>query len=173
MKAKVRNVIKSILRNDYSKIAIGVILAIIANAIFNLVSSCALERDVTSIRNLIRSEADLVKQTPRTALAEQQYEALFFEDAWIADASTQSFWKGRREILERFRSMEEFKTLEHRLDKDPAFTSDHSAVASTTTQSAFVESRTAMVRSYIGHEIWIFEKVDGRWKIKNFQVNLP
>lgn len=104
---------------------------------------------------------------------EGQYGNLFVVDAWIVDISTQTFWKGREEILQRFRSLEEFTTLEHRLDQDPILTSDSSAVAQTMTWFTYIDPETTKEQSYVGHEIWTIDKIDGQWKITSLQVNLP
>ncbi|MCL4370089.1 MAG: hypothetical protein M1380_04190 [Chloroflexi bacterium] len=69
------------------------------------------------------------------------------EDGWIVDIATQKYWRGKAQILDRFRSLERFRALQHVMAEDSAFDSEGSAMARTTSRVALVDPATGIERS--------------------------
>lgn len=120
------------------------------------------------IMELIRLEAELSLHQPRTAADEHQYGSLFADDACVIDVRPQKFIDGRSAIVRRFRTLPTFLKLQHQLVDDIKLFSDHSAIAKTNTLIAISNGET-----YQGHEEWMFEKINGKWKIRTFQFDIP
>ncbi len=128
--------------------------------------------DPAPLTGLVQSEAQLVLAEPRGP-READYGALFTEDCWIVDVAAQKFWRGRAQVLDRFRSLERFDTLQHVVAEDPVFDSESTAMVRTTSRVSLIEPATGMERSYSGKELWTFQKSGGRWRISSFQYNVP
>lgn len=154
-------------------ILIGVVGTVVGTQIYDYLSTRGLEIETDQIKQLIRREADLVMQQPRTEDMARQYGDLFDEKAWIVDRNNSKLWENRLEILERFYSLEEFKMIRHTLEKDPEIIGNDSAIAITSTQLEFIARETAISEIYMAREIWTFQKIGGQWKIICLQLNPP
>lgn len=128
--------------------------------------------DPAPLAKLVRSEAELVMAEPRD-LKEREYGDLFLEDAWIVDVAAQRFWRGKTQILDRFRSLERFKALEHVISEAPEFDGESSAIVHSTSKVAPIDPATGAERSYTGTERWTFHRIGDRWRISRFEYNLP
>jgi ketosteroid isomerase-like protein len=142
----------------------GVLSSVIADAIVETVRILVSRPEsTTEIERLIADEARLAREAPNGV---DSYTAMFSEDALVVDVQGNQQFKGRGEIADRFRTLPRFTTLVHDLLEPPAIHDDSAAVATLSTIE-FEGQR------YAGNEIWMFVRVDGRWKIHRLRFNNP
>jgi hypothetical protein len=106
---------------------------------------------------------------------------IYTSDASVTDAACQTAgasrtWKGHDQLDARYRSLPTFLSLQHvfaQVTWDP-----NDSYAST----AYVRAETIGVilpavghgksQSIVGHELWVFTRGNGQWKISSFTYNL-
>jgi hypothetical protein len=106
---------------------------------------------------------------------------IYTPDAVVTDAACQTpgvsqTWKGHAQIDGRYRSLPKFLWLQHvfaQVTWDPN-DSDASA-AYVTADTIGVLSPAASPgksQSIVGHELWVFARVNAQWQITSFTYNL-
>ena len=151
---------------------IGAIIGVIP-WIINYCDERGEEIELNKIRCLIQDEA-------RFVLHEEIDNAvsLFDENAFLMDAAggnkdLQVIWKGRDEIEERYRNLPQFLYLKHAaiditLDSD----GNYARAIADTIGTYVVNGEEVEISSNRG-ERWVFEKINGQWRITGFTYNLP
>jgi hypothetical protein len=124
------------------------------------------------ISSLVKLEARLAAGDSRSEENAKEYGELFASDAVIEDVGHHKFWIGQGDIMNRFRGLQRFPMLDHKLAESPKINED---TATAQTESTVVLSAPAAGESAAnsGHEVWTFEKVQGKWKIQKLRFNMP
>jgi hypothetical protein len=142
----------------------GVLSNVIASAIWAVFIAVWFRAESTAdIERLIADEARLAREAP---LAVDAYVDMFSPDAQIVDVQNNGVFKGRKDIADRFLRLPKFNTLVHDLLAAPTIHGD-SATAATLSTIEFEQERHA------ANEIWMFVRVDSRWKIHMLRFNNP
>jgi hypothetical protein len=129
---------------------------------------------VDSIRKLMDSEAKLVLSNSRDAATAERYGALFADNATISDSGPPArTWRGRKEIIARFRGLERFADLRHKLTAEPSINSDGSGTAEAVTEFLMENPGHNQNPNGFGRERWTFVKEGDQWKIQSFRYNVP
>jgi hypothetical protein len=150
------------------------VIALISGVIGSVVGAIvgyliALPQAPREIRELIVREAELAARAPRSDGVVAEYRELFEGNASIVDYGTGTPWNGVNEIERRFRQLERFATLTHRLIGNPIMDTTGLGATAVTTSNFTLASG----ENHVGYERWIFNKQGGQWKISLLQYNLP
>jgi hypothetical protein len=151
----------------------GVIAVAVILAVFH---SRTQPPGIDTVTNLMKAEIT-AGETHNTALVNR----IYTRDAVVTDAACQTpgvsqSWQGYAQIDVRYRKLPKFLWLQHvfaQVTWDP-----NDSRAST----AYVTADTAGVllpvashgkpQSIVGHELWMFVRVNGEWRIASFTYNL-
>lgn len=125
-------------------------------------------------QKLMDSEAELVLSNFRDETAAARYGDLFTTTATISDSGPPAHtWHGREEIMLRFRKLERFADLRHKLAAPPS-TSSNGVVTVEAITEFLMENRTQNQNpNGSGKERWTFVKEGEQWKIQSFRYNVP
>jgi hypothetical protein len=126
------------------------------------------------IKKLMNSEAELVLSNSRDKATAEQYGALFANRATISDSGPPAHtWHGRREIMARFRKLERFADLRHKMTVGPYSTSNGTVTVEAETEFLMENPAPNQNPNGSGKERWIFVKEGEKWKIQSFRYNVP
>lgn len=130
------------------------------------------QKEIDQIKKLMASEANLVRSNSRDESTAEQYGNLFAADAWIADSGSTRVVQGQAAIMARFRQVEQFLELHHRLTSGP-FINNNSATAEAKTEFLMKEPGPNQNPNGFGKEQWTFIKKGDQWRIQGFRYNVP
>ena len=132
--------------------------------------------DISTVSNLMKEEVTAA-ETRNTTLVNRIYTS----DAVVTDAACQTprlsqTWQGYAQIDARYRNPGKFLWLQHVFAQVTWDPNDRGA------STAYVTADTAGVllpatshgkpQSIVGHELWIFVRANGQWRIASFTYNL-
>jgi len=116
-------------------------------------------------------------ETRNTALVNR----IYLQDAIVTDAACQTpgvsrTWQGSIQIDDRYRKLPKVLWLQHvfaQVSWEP--NDSHASTAYVTADTVgdlFPASSDGKSQSIVGRELWVFVRVNGRWRIAYFTYNL-
>lgn len=123
-------------------------------------------RDEEEIRRLIADEAAAAR-----AGDVDKAVSLYSRDAVVRDARGPS-WSGLTEIRSRYSQLSRFKELNHvDVKVEVSISGEFGSAQASTTGVIVNEDGTNTPISSMLAEVWVFQKIDGVWKILSFTYN--
>jgi hypothetical protein len=152
----------------FGAVAVTVILAV--------VHSRNQSPGIGTVTSLMKEEITAA-ETRNTALVN----SIYTRDAVVTDAACQTAgasrtWQGYGQIEARYRNPGKFLWLEHVFTQvawDPDDSSASTAYVTAETAGVLLSATSrGKPQSVVGHELWVFVRVEGLWRIASFTYNL-
>jgi hypothetical protein len=131
---------------------------------------------IGTVTNLMKEEVTAA-ETRNTALVDR----IYTQDAVVTDAACQTAgasqtWQGYDRIDARYRNPGKFLWLQHvfaQVTWDPNDSNASTAYVTADTVGVLLPATShGKSQSIVGHELWVFLRVDGQWRISSFTYNL-
>jgi len=132
--------------------------------------------DISTVTNLMKEEVT-AGETHDTALVSR----IYIPDAVVTDAACQTrgvsqTWQGYAQIDIRYRGLARFLWLQHvyaQVTWDPNDSRASTAYVTANTIGVLLPATShGKAQSIVGHELWIFVRVNGQWRVASFTYNL-
>ncbi len=160
----------------YSPMCAAVFGAILLAVILAAYHSRTQPPGIGTVTNLMKAEVTAA-ETRNTALVNR----IYTRDAVVTDAACQApgfsqTWQRYAQIDARYRNPGKFLSLQHvfaQVTWDPNDSQASTAYVTADTAGVLLPATShGRPRPIVGHELWIFVRVDGQWRIASFTYNL-